>query len=1172
MKIKELLKMNIEDEVTLVIKAGEQDLKVAQKEISQYIVTHQIERHLEAFLENYSQPPTDKIGTWISGFFGSGKSYFAKILGYLLMNPTFHDEDRGIEVSARDLFNERLGNCKNPDFIKSAVRSLQKHPADTVMFEIIAEGSMSADTVQQVMFKMFLQMLGYSKDLTVAVMEYELDSFGYLNKIREAIQNEGVDYEDVRKNFGLFRHHIPKAMACTVGLSEDDARVFLTSAEEKYSKLAPADFAEHCVDYAKKTGRRVVFIVDEIGQYVTSMRDKQDRVLELQAIEEKFAEKGKGLVRLVVTAQEKLDQLIVDSTFDKNILDKLTDRFQLRLDLTSENVDEVARERLLKKKVETDKLFGDTYSANQGNINTITDTQGNYKKTDNKETFMVYYPFHHYHFELLPDIVQKAMGSTYYQATERKFIFLVDTILKTIKDEDFGRIVNAADLFDALGSGFFTSGVLNAVRSVDQSYTAKTVKASDVLKTLHLLKDLTSIAATENVITRMLCRSIHDRPYEIQDEVKDIVSFLENKKLVTRFNGQISLVTDLEKEFIEEMDKVVVRIPEVNAEIVERLQNLLTVKEVQYESGPSIPIEWIFSDSWRWGKKKGLSVNLSALENVDYSDVETKSMIDIESVYLVPNQKSRVYDLSREIKTIEAALNIFRTKKSSVEPRNILIKYSKQMEDRRSELSRELQTALDTGKVIYDGSSKDVVKAVDDLKKLFKDEAIRRNYSEITVTTASISDIQRVLTVPQDRLHSVRSDNDHKVFDQAGELIETHKIIDPIITFLSTDRTGADMLDKFSAPPYGWSQETILYAVACLMRGGKITIDNIDSYNKPEVLKVLKSISEFKNARIRKSVVLSPSDRQQLMQIVNPLLTESKLSLQSPRSEFINQCREATVNLHNKLKNLKQTMENLGASISWDLKSIWSLIKDLEGESAGCLDNVIKARYQIEEFKNTAKATESFLKQNEQLIENQKGFIEELEGEILKSVFDTKEKEELKQLIDEYNQTLPSISSFGGELNSTFERLINTYKGYFKKIHEERDKSLREVAEFLKTVEDRVNEAGKKASDQDWFKMPNDPCENLSLSFSVKCENCHSGYAEASYVADAMKSKLSEFKQAYEAFKREKLGPTRPDPDSLKKPEIIELKRRMTYAELKKKVTQDISFSDDQEIELKFEE
>ncbi len=62
MKIKELLKMNIEEEVPLVIKAGDQDLALEQKEISQYIVTRQIESHLEKFLENYKLPSTDKIG------------------------------------------------------------------------------------------------------------------------------------------------------------------------------------------------------------------------------------------------------------------------------------------------------------------------------------------------------------------------------------------------------------------------------------------------------------------------------------------------------------------------------------------------------------------------------------------------------------------------------------------------------------------------------------------------------------------------------------------------------------------------------------------------------------------------------------------------------------------------------------------------------------------------------------------------------------------------------------------------------------------------------------------------------------------------------------------------------------------------------------------------------
>ena len=58
-------------------------------DLREYVVTAPIEGALMAFLEGYAESrtaTTDRIGVWISGFFGAGKSHFAKMLGYLLEN------------------------------------------------------------------------------------------------------------------------------------------------------------------------------------------------------------------------------------------------------------------------------------------------------------------------------------------------------------------------------------------------------------------------------------------------------------------------------------------------------------------------------------------------------------------------------------------------------------------------------------------------------------------------------------------------------------------------------------------------------------------------------------------------------------------------------------------------------------------------------------------------------------------------------------------------------------------------------------------------------------------------------------------------------------------------------------------------------------------------------
>ena len=91
MEIKQLFEKDINRSINGVIKVGQDDEALVKQELSEYVVTRELARHFADFFESYSAAidvPTDKIGVWITGFFGSGKSHFLKMLSYLLSNRT----------------------------------------------------------------------------------------------------------------------------------------------------------------------------------------------------------------------------------------------------------------------------------------------------------------------------------------------------------------------------------------------------------------------------------------------------------------------------------------------------------------------------------------------------------------------------------------------------------------------------------------------------------------------------------------------------------------------------------------------------------------------------------------------------------------------------------------------------------------------------------------------------------------------------------------------------------------------------------------------------------------------------------------------------------------------------------------------------------------------------
>ena len=103
------------------------------------------------------------MGVWISGFFGSGKSHFLKILSYLLANKSVGDR-KAIDFFADD----RFGGGK-PKIVDQMVLADMKLAADTstdvVLFNIDSKSDSNSkqnkDAIVNVFLKVFNEMQGF---------------------------------------------------------------------------------------------------------------------------------------------------------------------------------------------------------------------------------------------------------------------------------------------------------------------------------------------------------------------------------------------------------------------------------------------------------------------------------------------------------------------------------------------------------------------------------------------------------------------------------------------------------------------------------------------------------------------------------------------------------------------------------------------------------------------------------------------------------------------------------------------------------------------------------------------------------------------------------------------------------------------------------------------------
>lgn len=172
MKIQEMFVDDINRKINGVIKVDQEDNSTEQ-ELNEYVITRELKKHFITFFNNYDDAfdvPTSDIGVWISGFFGSGKSHFLKMLSYILENRTIN----GIPTVER--FRKKFADDPATFML---IDKATKAPTETILFNIDIEGFSNKDNtaVLKVFAKMFYNHLGFlGEDLKVAKLEQFIES------------------------------------------------------------------------------------------------------------------------------------------------------------------------------------------------------------------------------------------------------------------------------------------------------------------------------------------------------------------------------------------------------------------------------------------------------------------------------------------------------------------------------------------------------------------------------------------------------------------------------------------------------------------------------------------------------------------------------------------------------------------------------------------------------------------------------------------------------------------------------------------------------------------------------------------------------------------------------------------------------------------------------------
>ena len=590
MQIREMFKKSITRDIQGVVIAGQGEKNNIATELEEYVVTPELQRHFADFFSAYAKGvngETTKMGVWISGFFGSGKSHLLKILSYVLDNEV---------VGGKRAIDYFIDDKKITDPMVLADMQLAANtPSDVIIFNIDAksesDGKSNKDAIVNVFLKVFNNSLGFCGAIPyLADLERKLTEDGKYEQFKETYQRvTGHNWYEERHEFLSRQDGVVDTLIEMGYMSETAAWNWCDAAIGDY-QISIEDFAKRVKAYIDRQGNNhhVVFLVDEIGQYIG---EDSKLMLNLQTVTEELGKECKGKAWVIVTSQQDIDSI---TKVKGNDFSKIQGRFDTRLSLSSANVDTVIKKRILDKTdiaAQTLRLLYEQKSTIIKNLIVFND--GVEKKLyANGRDFSEVYPFIPYQFNLLASVLTSirthGASGKHLSEGERSMLALFKESAMALKDENVGAIVPFHRFYDALENFLDHSHKGVIIRAYDNSYINPDHKDRDVftinvLKTLFMIKYVLEIESNIDNITSLMIENIDGDRIEIKERVEEALKVLMRQMLVQKNGSHYVFLTDEEQEINREIDSQNVEMAEVINKVSEMIyEDIFTDKKYRY--------------------------------------------------------------------------------------------------------------------------------------------------------------------------------------------------------------------------------------------------------------------------------------------------------------------------------------------------------------------------------------------------------------------------------------------------------------------------------------------------------------------------------------------------------------------------------------------------------------
>lgn len=866
--MKEMFEKEIDHDIQGVIIVGQSEAENVAQELDEYVVTKELQKHFADFFSAYKKGivgTTPKMGVWISGFFGSGKSHFLKILSYLLANKSVGDK-KAIDYFADDSLTEG-----KPKIIDRIVLADMKLAADTdtdvVLFNIDSKSDSNSkqnkDAIVNVFLKVFNEMQGFCGAMPfLADLERKLTEEGQYNEFKQKFEEVyGEAWEDSRQDFDFIQDDVVEVLTGMDFMSEAAARNWCEKAAEPY-QISIEDFAKRVKAYIDRKGNNhhVVFLVDEIGQYIG---EDSKLMLNLQTVTEELGKECMGKAWVIVTSQQDIDSV---TKVKGNDFSKIQGRFDTRLSLSSANVDEVIKKRILEKKETPAQTLRLLYGQKATIIkNLITFNDGVEKKLYADENdFACVYPFVPYQFNLLASVLTSirthGASGKHLSEGERSMLAMFKESAMEYKECEVGTIIPFHAFYDALENFLDHSHRGVIIRAYENDMInpehKEKVFTVDVLKVLFMIKyvDKVVVANIDN-ITSLMAKGIDDDRIALKGKVEDALKVLMRQNLVQK-NGDIYVfLTDEEQEINREIESQSVEMAEIINKVSEMIyEDIFTDKKYKY---PAFNGRYSFNfnqivDDRPYKPTQNFDVGVRILTPAsDYgTDETTLRMVSgqgREVLVVLPDDRAFMDEIQRYLK-IEKYL---RLNTSSALSKYESIKEAKRLEmrERNANAKLFLTESLKDAVIYVNGDRAQInVKEVSARINEALGRLVKTVYHKLNYIDAAMG---------EDEIRKLLKTSNQLTLNLEGGTEPNIHALDDVLQYVAGNsrmhvKTSMKSIkDRFMKAPYGFVEDDVQWLVAKLFKRGELSF----FVNGASVTMMNKDVEEIINYITKKAFV-----------------------------------------------------------------------------------------------------------------------------------------------------------------------------------------------------------------------------------------------------------------------------------------------------------------------------